>query len=340
MQSKHVDLHAIWTWGDDRVPESMRSGAGRDLMQEARRIQDSFARNNPGFTLNVSPPRSLARQVQLWVASSSVKTAGEQLFRATAQHLADPKFDLPATMATVRAAAFWIRVKDVFPEPGNAAPGTSDHAFEGHSARPMSHGTGASVNSMMHSNVSRPSPLLVALGLASVIECARHEADKASVDTPAPITEQAPPGISPVARGVAKAAPPEPAQAGIQKPDESFLQPVGMPMSPSMAVAERWMQSLRDQNESALAQSTKYPFEWRSTAEQGCSAKQPATTVEEFSSVIGCVLGTAPLTRVLVEHDRAGIVELPIGRLQPWAQVWRQDVPPRRYPGKRIHRPQ
>jgi hypothetical protein len=43
-------------------------------MQEARRVQDSFARNNPGYTLNASPPRSLARQVQLWAASSSVKT--------------------------------------------------------------------------------------------------------------------------------------------------------------------------------------------------------------------------------------------------------------------------
>jgi hypothetical protein len=30
---------------------------------------------------------------------------------------------------------------------------------------------------------------------------------------------------------------------------------------------------------------------------------------------------------VLVEHDRAGIVELPIGRLQPWAQAWRENVP-------------
>jgi hypothetical protein len=124
---KHVDLHAIWTWGDDRVRESMHHGAGRDLMNEARRVQDNFARNNPGYTLGVSPPRSLARQVELWVASSSARAAGERLLQETIQHVAKPEYELPPPVARVLACAAWIRDRPVNPEPGNAAPGTSDH---------------------------------------------------------------------------------------------------------------------------------------------------------------------------------------------------------------------
>jgi hypothetical protein len=124
---KHVDLHTIWTWGDDRVKESIHHGTGRDLMNEARRVQDSFARNNPGYTLGVSPPRSLDRQVQLWVTSSSARTAGDRLLQQTMQYLAQPEFELPPPVSKVQAAAAWIRDRHVHPEPGNAAPGTSDH---------------------------------------------------------------------------------------------------------------------------------------------------------------------------------------------------------------------
>jgi hypothetical protein len=124
---KHVDLHSIWTWGDDRVRESMHHGAGRDLMNEARRVQDSFARNNPGYALGVSPPRSLARQVELWVASSSATTAGERLLKQTIQRVAKPEYELPPPVAKVLACAAWLRDRPVDPEPGNAAPGTSDH---------------------------------------------------------------------------------------------------------------------------------------------------------------------------------------------------------------------
>jgi hypothetical protein len=63
----HVDLSSIWTWSNDQAQASLRDGSGRDLMNEAARVQAAFARNNPGYTLGVSPPRSLARQVRLWV---------------------------------------------------------------------------------------------------------------------------------------------------------------------------------------------------------------------------------------------------------------------------------
>lgn len=123
----HVDLHSIWSWSEDQVRESLRQGAGRDLMSEAARVQSAFARNNPGYTLGVSPPRSLARQVQLWVTSSSAQTAGERLLRTVSRELDKPTYELPPPVTKVEIFATWLRELGVSPEPGNAAPGTSDH---------------------------------------------------------------------------------------------------------------------------------------------------------------------------------------------------------------------
>lgn len=123
----HVDLHAIWSWTDEQVQESLREGTGRDLMNEATRVQATFARSNPGYRIGVSPPRSLARQVQLWVTSASARTAGERLLRETSRELTKQTYDLPPHMTRVEAFATWLRRRPVDPEPGNAAPGTSDH---------------------------------------------------------------------------------------------------------------------------------------------------------------------------------------------------------------------
>jgi hypothetical protein len=59
----HVDLHSIWPWSEEHVRQNLRAGPALDLMNEADRVQASFARNNPGYTLGLSPPRSLASQV-------------------------------------------------------------------------------------------------------------------------------------------------------------------------------------------------------------------------------------------------------------------------------------
>jgi hypothetical protein len=123
----HVDLHAIWTWSDEQVQDSLREGTARDLMDEAARVQAAFARNNPGYRLGVSPPRTLPRQVQLWVTSASARTAGERLLRLSSRELAKPEYDLPPHMTRVQAFATWLRRRTIDPEPGNAAPGTSDH---------------------------------------------------------------------------------------------------------------------------------------------------------------------------------------------------------------------
>lgn len=123
----HVDLHAIWAWSAEQVSASLADGTGRDLMHEAARVQAAFARDNPGYTLRISPPRSLARQVELWVASSSAQAAGERLLRTVSRELAKPGYELPPPVTKVETFAGWLRELGVDPEPGNAAPGTSDH---------------------------------------------------------------------------------------------------------------------------------------------------------------------------------------------------------------------
>lgn len=123
----HVDLHAIWSWTDEQVQESLREGTARDLMSAAARVQATFARSNPGYRLGVSPPRSLTRQVNLWVASLSARTAGHRLLTETSRELTKEAYDLPPHMTRVESFARWLRRRPVDPEPGNAAPGTSDH---------------------------------------------------------------------------------------------------------------------------------------------------------------------------------------------------------------------
>jgi hypothetical protein len=123
----HVDLHAIWSWTDEQVQDSLREGTARDLMNEAARVQAAFARSNPGYRLGVSPPRSLTRQVNMWVASLSARTAGQRLLTETSGELAKQAYDLPPHMTRVQSFATWLRRRPIDPEPGNAAPGTSDH---------------------------------------------------------------------------------------------------------------------------------------------------------------------------------------------------------------------
>jgi hypothetical protein len=51
-------------------------------MNEAARVQRTFASANPGYTLAISPPRDLERQVVLWNRSLSIRvTASSYLTR-------------------------------------------------------------------------------------------------------------------------------------------------------------------------------------------------------------------------------------------------------------------
>ena len=100
-----------------------------------------------------------------------------------------------------------------------------------------------------------------------------------------------------------------------------------MAKTPAMDVANHWIEALRARDKGTLSGSTQYPFEWLDTNRQGCRTKQPAVGPEELSLILDCLLADPTLQRALAEHDRAGIVELPLEHLQEWARPSRDRAP-------------
>jgi hypothetical protein len=128
MQNKqHVNLHRRWAWTPEQAREHASAGSGQLLMGEAARAQQEFAKNNPGYSLAISPLRSLERQVGLWNGNLKVRAAAAGLFRELLKKVADDEFKLPITHKKVADLALWLQERDVHPEPTSAAPGTSDH---------------------------------------------------------------------------------------------------------------------------------------------------------------------------------------------------------------------
>ena len=129
------DLASIWAWTPEQVKENLEALPGEDgketearrLMREARAVQRSFAAANPGYTLGVSPPRSLERQVKLWCSSLDCKEAASRLTKQAVQQVSQEAFELPAQLSAIVELSTWLMKAGVKPEPGNAAPGTSDH---------------------------------------------------------------------------------------------------------------------------------------------------------------------------------------------------------------------
>jgi hypothetical protein len=132
---EHRDLAALWTWTAEQTNASLNTlpnedgavGVARLLMNEAARVQRAFASANPGYTLGISPPRDLERQVVLWNRSLSIRVTGRELFDQAVNELAKPVYELPAQLSRVSDFARWLQDFLVTIEPGNAAPGTSDH---------------------------------------------------------------------------------------------------------------------------------------------------------------------------------------------------------------------
>jgi hypothetical protein len=173
---------------------------------------------------------------------------------------------------------------------------------------------------------------LLFLGIAELVgACSRTEVGRPSGGQSGapPLAAERGPGSADITHpGPATSALPG-ASAADEAParEASFLEPVGMPMSSSMAAAAGWLNALRVRQEDALTRLTRYPFDWRDTGAPSCNAKQPAATTGEFSPIIGCLLRDSRLRRALTEHDRAGVADLPIGHLQDWAQPWRDQAP-------------
>jgi hypothetical protein len=132
---KHKDLASIWSWTAEHMSQSINTAPSEDgimslgfeLMNKASQVKRAFALANPGYTLAVSPPRDLERQVTLWNGNLGVRAAANHLFSRAVELLSKPDYDLPARLTAVIFFTKWLEDFAVSPEPGNAAPGTSDH---------------------------------------------------------------------------------------------------------------------------------------------------------------------------------------------------------------------
>jgi hypothetical protein len=132
---EHRNLAAIWSLSAEEMSQSINtrptedgaSTLGYQLMSQAARVQRDFAAANPGYRLAVSPPRDLERQVALWNGNLALRATARELCGRAVEEAGKPKFELPAPLSAVEALTRWIQESRVNNEPGNAAPGTSDH---------------------------------------------------------------------------------------------------------------------------------------------------------------------------------------------------------------------
>lgn len=118
---------AQWAWTAEQTRENIGSGRTKVLYTLAARTREIFAQRNPGYSLTVSPLRSLERQVETWVTNASVTAAGERLLTNVETILCDDEFPMTPNVAATRRFRIKLKSAHVQPEPTSAAPGTSDH---------------------------------------------------------------------------------------------------------------------------------------------------------------------------------------------------------------------
>jgi hypothetical protein len=108
---QHGDLASLWSWTAAQMNQNINTSPSEDgimtsgwqLMREAARVQRAFASSNPGYTLNITPPRDLERQVRLWNDNLGVRAAASQILRGAVSEVSKPKYELPALLAIVAA---------------------------------------------------------------------------------------------------------------------------------------------------------------------------------------------------------------------------------------------
>ena len=127
LQMRHVDIHQRWAWTPEQARARATTGKAKLLMEEAAKAQVAFAKSNPGYSLAISPLRSLERQIELWVGNLTAKAAAKALLGLVVAELGEAFFAAPPTRAKVDQFARWLPNRGVNPEPSSAAPGTSDH---------------------------------------------------------------------------------------------------------------------------------------------------------------------------------------------------------------------
>jgi hypothetical protein len=115
-------------WTPEQARELANTGRPLELLAETAKVQNAFARQNPGYELIVSPLRSLEKQVRLWNGNHTVGLASEKLWKQMVEVLGEAhQYPDPPTGPSIAKFKMTLHDAMVTPEPSSAAPGISDH---------------------------------------------------------------------------------------------------------------------------------------------------------------------------------------------------------------------
>jgi hypothetical protein len=118
---------AQWAWTAEEQQRQLLDGTAKDLYQRASQVQKDFKETNLGYTLGITPLRSLAKQVKLWNENDTVQSAARKLVKDMLLVLSKGEYPDPATGQSTTQFATALRTAQVSPEPSSAAPGLSNH---------------------------------------------------------------------------------------------------------------------------------------------------------------------------------------------------------------------
>jgi hypothetical protein len=74
-------IRANWSWTEAEARGKAEQEPTKSLYAEADRVIAIFREKNPGYSLALSPVRSLERQIELWNGNATVHQAGVDLAR-------------------------------------------------------------------------------------------------------------------------------------------------------------------------------------------------------------------------------------------------------------------
>ena len=122
---KAKSLDAQWAWDQAHILKFENGAESAPIRAEIRKVKTAFETLNPGYSLGVSPVRSLARQVDKFRGNATVNKAAVGLEQACLEAMDDyPNTPDPEKTQQFRT---YLAKCSVRPEPSSAAPGLSDH---------------------------------------------------------------------------------------------------------------------------------------------------------------------------------------------------------------------
>jgi hypothetical protein len=117
-----------WSWTSERIAAYEGTAEHAGLQQEIARVNEAFARANPGYELWVNPQvRSLDIQLEHWNMNESVAAAAANLLAAASEVIESPEFPAAQPARATKALESFLASYVPEPTPTIAAPGLSPH---------------------------------------------------------------------------------------------------------------------------------------------------------------------------------------------------------------------